>query len=337
MDQEKQGVIKQLRDYLNFIAGCDPSNLAERKELGEMNFQAGKELFQQAVDLAKEFNALPIELLPTQTLRNLVAPATNLSTVLKQIADFKLMGNSNPEATRNSLLTDAKSKYDTAFIAFTPHIPYLSLKSADAQHAMRQATELMKNAERQLTEGVQGMQTKMAEMDSLVKSARSAAGKIGVGHFSTNFEDIAAEHQKWAMWWLIATATLGVATAEIAINFLWWLPPLGDMKDPDTIQRIITKVVVISVAYFSALWSAKNYRAHRHLNIVNKHRQNALTTFEVFVKATDDEAIKNAVLLETTRCIFSPSVTGYLGADEEANPASRVVEILNTVRGAAGQ
>jgi hypothetical protein len=178
----------------------------------------------------------------------------------------------------------------------------------------------------------------MGEMDSIVKAAQDAAAKVGVAHFATKFEEIAKDHDKQAAKWLIGTACLGAATAAVAISFLWLLPPLSAMSDPAAIQRIITKLVVISVFYFAALWSARNYRSHRHLSVVNRHRQNALSTFQTFVQASgDDQQTKNAVLLEATRCIFSPAVTGYLGADEEVNPASRIVEILNTVSGAAGQ
>jgi len=53
------------------------------------------------------------------------------------------------------------------------------------------------------------------------------------------------------------------------------------------------------------------------------------------VKASEDEQMKNAVLLEATHCIFAPAVTGYLGAEEE-NPSNRIVEILKTVGGSAG-
>lgn len=116
--------------------------------------------------------------------------------------------------------------------------------------------------------------------------------------------------------------------------FTSFMPPLTDMGDPATIQRIITKIIVISIFYYAALWSSRNYRSHRHLSVVNKHRQSALSTFETFVNAAADQQTKNAVLLEATHCIFSPAVSGYLGADEE-NPSNRIVEVLKTVGGNA--
>jgi hypothetical protein len=112
---------------------------------------------------------------------------------------------------------------------------------------------------------------------------------------------------------------------------LYEFPSYGELKDAAIIQKILARLVIISILYFGVIWFIKNYRAHRHLSVLNSHRQNALETFESFVEgAGGDEQTKNAVLLEATHCIFSPANTGYLGADEE-NPASRIVEILKTV------
>ena len=115
----------------------------------------------------------------------------------------------------------------------------------------------------------------------------------------------------------------------VAIASIFLLLPTGTLGDPGTVQRIITKLVIISIFYFAALWASRNYRSHRHLSVVNKHRQSALSTFETFVKAANDDQTKNAVLLEATHCIFSPAVSGYLGAEEEG-PANRIIEILKT-------
>jgi hypothetical protein len=78
----------------------------------------------------------------------------------------------------------------------------------------------------------------------------------------------------------------------------------------------VPRLVVVSIGYFLLGWAGRNYRAHRHLHVVNTHRWNALETFGAFVKQTDDKAIKDAVLLEATHCVFGASVTGYLGPDE---------------------
>jgi hypothetical protein len=337
IDPAKQGAADALRKSLNEIAAYDPSGLAEGKELGAINFQKGKPLFEQAIDLAKEFRALPLDLLPIATLQQLQSPIMQVAQVLKGISAFTLVGKSNPEQQRNDLLQNAQRQYDDLFTAVTPHLAYLSLKSAQVQETMRRSAELLTETEQKVRNGMQELEQKKGEMDSIVRAARDAAAKVGVAHFATKFEEIARDHDRASLRWLVATASLGVATALVALGLLYLLPPLGELKEAATIQRIITKLVVISIFYFAAVWSAKNYRARRHLAVVNAHRQNALSTFETFVKAAADDQTKNAVLLEATRCIFSPAVTGYLSGEDEATPASRIVEILSTVSGSASK
>jgi hypothetical protein len=68
---------------------------------------------------------------------------------------------------------------------------------------------------------------------------------------------------------------------------------------------------------------------------VNEHRVNALKTFGAFVEASKgDEAIRNAVLLETTRSILAIQPNGYLEAGSESGEAvSRVIEVVKTTTG----
>jgi len=335
MDPVKEQAVNALKVQLDEVAAYEATSLAEGKDLGAINFRAGQPLFEKSIELAQEFRSLPLDLLPLATIQGLQSPVKQLAAGLKQVASFTLVGQSNPEAQRNSILQNAQTYHDQAFTAMTPHLAYLSLKSAQVQETMRRSAELLKDTEARVKETLQELDRKKTELDSIVRAARDAAAKIGVAQFATKFEEIAKQHDTTSQSWLAATCVLGLFTVAVAIAFLWFLPVAGEIKDAATIQRIVTKLVVISIFYFAAIWAARNYRAHRHLAVVNSHRQSALSTFETFVKASDDEQIKNAVLLEATHCIFSPAVTGYLGAEEE-NPSSRIVEILKTVGGGTG-
>jgi len=336
MDSEKEEVINSLKTLLDQIAAYEPAKLAEGKDLGAINFRRGEDLFAQSVELAKEFRSLPLDLLPVATLQQLVSPIQQLATGLNQVAIFTLVRQPNPEAQRDGLLQQAQTFHDQVFMAITPHLAYLSLKSAQVQETMRRSAELLQETEKKVSESLQEIQQKKTDVDSIVRAARDAAAKIGVAQFATKFEEISDDHAAAGKRWLLATAVLGVVTVAVALSFLYFLPPSGELKEAGTLQRIVTKLVVISIFYFAAVWSARNYRAHRHLCVLNRHRQSALSTFETFVKSGSDDQIKNAVLLEATHCIFSPAITGYLGAEEE-NPSSRIIEILKTVGSSAAK
>lgn len=330
MDPVKQQAVDALKAQLDQIAAYDPTALAAGKDLGAINFQNGEGLFAQTIELAKEFRSLPLDILPIATLQQLQSPVQQVAAGLKEVAAFTLVGQANPESRRNTLLQQAQTYHDQAFTAMTPHLAYLSLKSAQVQETMRRSAELLSETRQKVNAGLQELEQKKTELDGIVRAARDAAAKIGVAQFATKFEEISNDHATASKNWLWATGALSILTIAVALGFLFFLPPLGEMKDAATIQRIITKLVVISIFYVAALWAARNYSAHRHLSVLNKHRQSALSTFETFVRATNDDQTKNAVLLEATHCIFSPAATGYLGTDE-VNQSSRIIEILKTV------
>jgi hypothetical protein len=56
---------------------------------------------------------------------------------------------------------------------------------------------------------------------------------------------------------------------------------------------------------------SRNYLAHKHNSIVNKHRQNALLTFKAIVDAAGTEERRDVILTYAAACIFSPQETGY--------------------------
>jgi hypothetical protein len=79
------------------------------------------------------------------------------------------------------------------------------------------------------------------------------------------------------------------------------------------------------------MWCARNYRPNRHNYVMNKHRANALSTFESFVRAAQqDVSIKNAVLLQATSAIFAGHGSGYVGQEGEPDSPNKIIEITRS-------
>jgi hypothetical protein len=96
-----------------------------------------------------------------------------------------------------------------------------------------------------------------------------------------------------------------------------------------TLQFAIAKVILFTIGLSAAYWSARVYRSHRHNFIVNKHRANALTSFQEFVATAADQEVKNAVLLQTTSCIYAPQPTGFSSSnDTDGDSPLKVLEIV---------
>jgi len=225
MDPVKEQAVNALKAQLDEVATYEAASLSEGKDLGAIDFRNGQSLFEQSIELANEFRSLPLDLLPLATIQGLQSPVQQLAAGLKQVASFTLVGQQNPENQRNAILQNARTYHDQAFTAMTPHLAYLSLKSAQVQETMRRSAELLRDTQQKVQETLQELDRKKTDLDSIVRSAREAAAKIGVAQFATKFEEIAKQHDDASRSWLKATGALGVITVVVAIGFLYVLPP----------------------------------------------------------------------------------------------------------------
>jgi len=111
-----------------------------------------------------------------------------------------------------------------------------------------------------------------------------------------------------------------------------FLFPDSKATNAEIVQFSIAKIVVLSALFYGLSICNRNYKAHRHNSTLNKHRQNALSTFETFAKAAGaDNQTKNAVLIEATHTIFSNQQTGYLSSEKDNDSSNKIVEIIKNV------
>jgi hypothetical protein len=112
------------------------------------------------------------------------------------------------------------------------------------------------------------------------------------------------------------------------------LIPVGDdPDDPRVIQLILFKVLIVSFGGYIVFLCFPLFRVERHLAVVNSHRDVALRTFQTFAEAARTDPIRDAVLIETTRAIFSAGATGLIDGREPVSqhPAA----LMEVFRGAS--
>jgi hypothetical protein len=330
-----------LEQELDRIANYQPDVLISRSSLGSINFKDIGDIIQQTVSVAQELKSLPLNLLPEDTISKIRKVASELATRLGRVRDFTIETSSNLRSDRDNLAQDTKEYCQKFFNEVITFIPYLILNKPDFQKFLQSTDLLFVGFNQRIDAEVADLQAKIddkvAEVETALQNIRDATAQLGVTQHAVAFKKAADDHASASKLWLTSTAAIVAITITVAIFILYEFPTIGDFKDATVIQRIIARLVIISILYYTAIWSAKNYRAHRHLSVLNAHRQHALETFQSFVEgAKGDEQTKNAVLLEATRCIFTTANTGYLGAEDE-NPTSRVIEILKTVSSSAGK
>ena len=165
-------------------------------------------------------------------------------------------------------------------------------------------------------------QFKVQLQDSLAKESVSEYGEI--------FKEQANKH-KWAAYgWFGSTVLLIIGFCWI---FYWLFNVLLRLEGTGWVgvfQNVFTKGFFLSLVYLLLNRSIKNYNAQKHLEVINRHRQNALDTFERFVSSAARQETKEEVLLAATNAIFDANQSGYLSAkmrgNESASPILQVIK-----------
>jgi len=332
--QEQEAARRKLDEALRKLAEIAPDSLVRSEELGSaLDFRKGVEVFRRSLGLFKSLQESNLDGFPTPILHQLTQVAQETLQAFQQIQQFNPTGQNTPASVRDNLINQVAIVYDRHFPQIAPVIAYSVRRGTDFERLEREAratldavTEIKTGLEKRTSEIVKQAQ------DAL-KQVQQAAAEVGVAQHAIHFRQEAAEHLRRSRQWLIATVLLGVLTLGFAVWVLYsYRTAPADLTTAQSLQLGIAKLFVFSVLSFAVVWSGRMYRAQWHNYVVNKHRQNALSTFETFVKAASDDQTKNAVLIQATQCIFSPQATGFVSHEPEAMPPAQILEI---VRGTA--
>lgn len=319
---------------LQRMQNFDVNLLPREKELGsELNFLDALEPAARLVELYKRLSVTALEDLSQQALTQVRDRANSDYALLKQALDFRLSGQQNPQATRNSIVKQISDTYESSFQVLHPYIAYSLHRSADFQRldsdaraTMQAITDRAEKVEAQLVDHEKEAQRVLGEI-------RSVAAEEGVTQQSIHFRSEADRHETEADTWRKRTITLAWSLGGYAALsvFLHKIPFLTPTSTYETVQLAISKILVFSVIAYMLFLSARNFLSHKHNAIVNRHRQNALMTHRALIEAASDSGIREAIMVQAASCVFSPQSTGYAGTNGETDNFSpkSVVEILS--------
>ncbi len=329
---EQEAKLKQdLSSSLEKLSLITSESLVRTEELGALlNFQQGRLVFERTLKLFRDLQQVSLDNVPFGVLNNLKNRADAAISQFKQIQDFNPGTIANAAPARDNLIQAISQEYDQHYQIITPVLSYAIRKGTDFEGIERAARKELESIKRSSQEqNIQAEKHLTDIMDTLEK-VRQAAAEVGVAQHAVHFEDQAKEHLKNSKKWIIITAVLGLIALSFGIASIFILTArLSTMTSVQSIQLVIAKLIIFSILYSATLWSARIYKAQWHNYVINKHRHNALKTFETFVKAASDTQTKDTVLLQATRSIFSCQPSGFISpSDVPEGP-----QILEIIRG----
>jgi len=306
-------------------------SLARTTELGSaFSFSEVVPHSQKIIGLYKQIPTNQLDAFPENHLNAIKAQADSDLQKFEAILSFD-PNVGNPQAIRTQCIQAVISGYQQSFDRLFPYISYLSSKESDFVSMRKEASAVIKDAERMADEIRHGLDKDKKEADAILGHIRNTAAEQGVSQQASYFKQEADYHAGEAKTWRKRTQIISwfIGVLVIISLFIDKIPFIKPADKFEMAQLITGKILVFGVVSFMLILSSKNFLSHKHNEIVNRHRQNALLTFNALVSAAENEGAKDTVLSHAASCIFSPQETGYTKTGGTPSTSNKtIVELL---------
>ncbi len=329
MSTEHDTALKSAVESLAAVQSFDANSIVRAEKLGSaFDFSSAKEPADRIVVLFNQVDASGLGYLPTANLLNLHSISESTRQLFQQALDFDPT-SANATNTRDSIVASIASHEHTVFSNISPLISYLGSQLNGTQSVIDSLRLEIQNSKKTLDDLINSAQTASVEANSILETARIASANVGVskeaGHFSKAADDHRNASEKWRTATFWSAGVLLAYSVGTAFLHKWeWMMPTSNLG---LTQLLVSKVLVFGVLGYLLTLSAKNFLNHKHNEIVNKHRQNALLTYETMVNAGQTPEARNIVLQLAAASIYQLHETGYI-KQGDSNSRGGIIEIL---------
>lgn len=324
INEQHKAIQQTITNTLEIIIKTNVKDLIQEKDLGQLSFIDCNEIFKEIIDISEKVNNTNLRGLPFIVLRDFNTILHNIKDIFEKIAGFNVKTN-NLNNIRDNLIQELFNHYDTYFLKAQPILLSGILIDKNLDTEKRKFISLLNEAE----EKKNAIEDKHKEAAIILENVQKGATEAGVTTHATIFGKNYLEYNKKVKLWLFLVLVLLVV---ILYTIYCFSSIAEDISQYEIIQYTINRILILTTLFYALSFVVRNYKATQHNATVNKHRQNALSTFETFIKAAgSDIQTKNAVLLEATHTIFSHQNTGYLKGESEGDSQNKIIEIIKNV------
>lgn len=334
MSESYENAVKSITRMQQF----DVSSLVRREELGTLNFQDAVQPAKKLIELYQRITLSTLEDLPDSMLQPITNVANADFSTFEAILKFS-MDTNNPKANRDSFVERVRASYQTTFTTLWQYIAYGVSKATDVQLLESEARGVIQGIKDKASEITDDLDKAREDAGGILAEVRRVAAEQGVSQQALYFHDEAQMHKEEAgSWqrWVYGTA-IAVGVFALLTIIAAYIPALEPHSSFQAIQLVAGKVMVFATLAYLLGVCVKNFQAHRHNEIINRHRENALKTFKALADGSRNPDNKDIVLTHASQCIFSAQDTGYTkaAANESGSSVKSVIELLPKALGKA--
>lgn len=321
----------RLKEVLNPLEEIDFKSLERIEELGSTySFQnaAGK-LRDITSDLEEIISVDSTLKVPKDIQDQIISIAKSLRRAILGIQNFVVRDNAAATQEYDRINEQVDKLYDEDLRIIQPILERNFIRNINPEQIQQDilnARAALKEAE----ELKNTLKTVVSDAEATVKDVRNAFSVEGASFSSNHFNEQADEHNaaanKW-FWAILVSITLA-ATLVIILFHSADFKASDDTDYTRLIQVSIFKLVLLSIAYLLIQQCLKNYKVNKHLYVLNRHRQLALSVYPLMANGTSDPEQANTIVGQAAKAVFDPGTSGYLNGEDNPNPVN-LTEVIN--------
>jgi hypothetical protein len=339
---ESEDILEAAKAALLRIQEFDTNLLVRREELGKYAFDTAVEPAEKLVRLFQALSVNQLPHFPNVQLAQVKDTANSVFNIFQGIQRFDVE-NAQPSVAdaQRAKVDSLNDHFQNSFNLLSPLIAFASARSLDFTALEREARASNQAALDDAKSILLSLTDQKDTAEKIIQEVRAAAAEQGVSKQAIHFKAEADNHSAAATIWLTRTiwTSIGLGIYAILSLFLQYVPGLEATDAYKAASLTVSKVLIFGVIAYMLFLCARNYSSHRHNEVVNRHRQNALATFTALAEATSDAASSDIVLGHAASCIFSPQETGYTKGGQQPTdsvPALQLIPRIGQLGGTTG-
>ena len=335
-----ESVYDRATDAVRQVQDFNASSLVRLEELGRnFSFDAAQRPAERLIRLFKQIPIVYISELTEDFAHGLEQQALATFNRFNEILAFDPTAVESPSAKRDSLIANLEQAYTSTFNAIWQTIAYLSSRERDFGAMEVEARAVVETVRKEAESLKASLEEQNNAAHGILSDIRTVAAEQGVSQQAIYFREEGEFHDREAKVWqrntVISASALG-AYGFVTI-FFHKIPFIAPSNAYETTQLAVSKLLIFIVIAYIVTLCAKNFLAHKHNQVVNKHRQNALMTYKALADAANDSASRDIVLSHAADCIFSPQETGLNSSQPKGTfDSAPTLQVMPRISSAAG-
>ncbi len=322
--------VDEVLDDLKRVQSFSASDLVQEDRLGRD--AAFREAIMPAERLIGLFQKIPLDAIqefPQTQRKQIQDSAKAVYNLFDEIGNFSV-DEGNIAQRKSQLVQQLEQSYQGYFDKLFPLVSFAVARTVDFNRLTEEGRTAVQSIRDESKKLVDEIKETSDNARGVLQEVREAAAEQGVTQQAKYFETEANTHQELSGTWLTASIFMASIVVLYAVLSLFFpkFEFLAASTTSEAIQLTVSKILIFFVLVFLLFQCAKNYFAHQHNVVINRHRQNALMTYTTLAEAGSSIEARDTVLQHAAAAIYAPNDTGYAKNEERGYGGNPLIGVM---------